>query len=141
MSSAENKALLQNIFAEMAKGNARPFVDAMADDFAWTVTGTTAWSRTYQGKKVVLEELLGGLRERLEPPIVTIAQRFIADGDIVAVEARGKNRTKEGVPYENKYCFVFRVADGKLRELTEYMDTEMVTRVFGGQTGASAAAR
>ena len=54
MTTAENKALLQNIFAELAKGNPRPFVDAMADDFAWTVTGTTAWSKTYRGKKVVV---------------------------------------------------------------------------------------
>ena len=90
MTTAENKALLQNIFAELAKGNARPFVDGMADDFAWTITGMTAWSKTYRGKKVVVEELLGALRERLEPPIVTIAQRFIADGDFVAVEACGK---------------------------------------------------
>ena len=141
MTTAENKALLQSIFAELAKGNPRPFVDAMADDFAWTVTGTTAWSKTYQGKKVVVEELLGTLRVRLEPPIVTVGQRFIADGEFVAVEARGKNRTREGVPYENKYCFVFRVADGKLRELTEYLDTELVQRAFGGQAGASATAR
>lgn len=141
MTTAENKALLQNIFAELAKGNPRPLVDAMANDFAWTITGTTAWSKTYQGKKVVVEELLGTLRERLEPPIVTIGQRYIADGEFVAVEARGKNRTKEGVPYENKYCFVFRVTDGKLRELTEYLDTELVTRALGGQAGASATAR
>jgi uncharacterized protein len=120
---------------------ARPFVDAMADDFAWTVTGATAWSKTYQGKKVVVEELLGTLREWLEPPIVIIGQRFIADGEFVAVEARGTNRTKEGMPYENKYCFVFRVADRTLRELTEYLDTELVTRAFGGQAGASATAR
>ena len=98
MTTAENKALLQNIFAELAKGNPQPFVDAMADDFSWTITGTTAWSKTYRGKKVVVEELLGTLREWLEPPIVTIGQRFIADGDFVAVEACGKNRTREGVP-------------------------------------------
>ena len=30
----------------------------------------------------------------------------------------------------NTYCHVFRVADGKIREVTEYMDTELVTAVF-----------
>jgi ketosteroid isomerase-like protein len=63
--------------------------------------------------------------------ITTIAHRFIAEGDHVVVEARGSNVTKAGVPYNNTYCFVFRLAGGKLAELTEYMDTELVTAVLG----------
>jgi len=129
----ENKQLMQNVFSELAKGNSRPFVDCMADDFKWTVTGTTKYSKTYAGKQTVIEELLGELRRRLAPPIVLEASRFIADGDYVVVEARGRNTTKEGVPYNNAYCFVFRIADGKLRELTEYMDTELVSAVFTDQ--------
>ena len=130
MAAGENKKLMQGIFAELAKGNSRPFVDSMADDFSWTVTGTTQWSRKYDGKRAVTEELLGELRTKLAPPIVIEASRYIADGDFVAVEARGKNTTKEGIPYNNVYCFVFRLADGKLKELTEYMDTELVTTAF-----------
>jgi ketosteroid isomerase-like protein len=34
---------------------------------------------------------------------------------------------KGGLPYCNTYCFVFRLADGKLAEVTEYMDSELVT--------------
>lgn len=33
MGTIENKQLLHDIFAETAKGNSRPLVDAMADDF------------------------------------------------------------------------------------------------------------
>jgi hypothetical protein len=33
MSSIENKQLMQQVFAELAKGNGKPFVDSMADDF------------------------------------------------------------------------------------------------------------
>jgi ketosteroid isomerase-like protein len=41
MGASENKQLMQHIFAELSKGNSKPFVDNMADDFRWTVTGTT----------------------------------------------------------------------------------------------------
>ena len=99
----------------------------MADNFSWTVTGTTKWSRKYAGKQVVLSELFGRLRTKLNVPITTIAQRFIADGDYVAVQARGQNTTLDGKPYNNAYCFVFRLSDGKLQEVTEYLDTELVT--------------
>jgi ketosteroid isomerase-like protein len=71
------------------------------------------------------------LRAKIEGRVKTRAQRIIADGDFVAVEARGDNVTKAGVPYCNTYCFVFRLEDGKLKEVTEYQDTELATRALG----------
>ncbi len=131
MSITENKQLLERIFAELAQGNPRPFVEAMADDFSWTVTGNTKWSKTYAGKAAVLGELFGALNSRVDGRIRTIPDRFIADGDYVAVEAHGDNRTRSGKAYNNRYCFVFRVGEGKLREVTEYLDTELVTSALG----------
>lgn len=114
---------MQQIFAEMAKGNSRPLVESMADDFSWTVSGTTQWSRTYAGKQAVLNELFATLRSSMAGRITTIAHRFIAEDDLVVVEARGRNTTTSGKPYNNSYCFVFRVANDKLKEVTEYLDT------------------
>jgi ketosteroid isomerase-like protein len=131
MSAAENKQLMQQIFAELAQGNARPLVEAMADDFRWHVAGTGTWAHTFEGKQAVIQELFGVLRERIEGNVKTIPQRFIADEDFVVVEARGNNVTKSGVPYNNTYCFVFRLADSKLQEVTEYMDTELCTAALG----------
>ena len=131
MSASENKQLMQHIFAELSKGNSEPFVESMSDDFRWTVTGSTKWSKTYDGKQAVLSELFGMLRSKIGGRIRTSAHRFIAEGDHVVVEARGNNITKKGRPYNNTYCFVFRIAEGKVKELTEYMDTELVTAALG----------
>jgi len=131
MGAAENKKLMQAIFAGLAQGDPKLFVDSMDERFAWTVTGQTKWSKTYQGKETVLNELFGGLRERIEGRIRTTARRFIAEDDVVVVEARGNNMTKKGTPYNNQYCFVFRLGEGKLQELTEYLDTELVTEALG----------
>jgi ketosteroid isomerase-like protein len=131
MTTLENKQLVQNIFAELAQGNPKPLFDSMAEDFRWIVSGNTKWSRAYEGKQAVLKELLGPLRAMIVDKIRTNAQRFIADGDLVVVEARGSNNTKTGLPYNNTYCFVIRLGEGKLREITEYMDTELVTAVLG----------
>ena len=127
MGARENKQLMQHIFEELSKGNSEPFVASMADDFRWTVTGTTKWSRTYQGKQTILKELLGPLRARINGRITTTAHRLIAEDDFVVVEARGSNTTISGVPYNNNYCFVFRLSDNRLKEVTEYCDTELVT--------------
>jgi len=126
MSAAENKQLLQHIFDELAQGNSRLLVESMADDFCWTVTGSTRWSKTYEGKQAVIGELFGTLRSRMADRIRTRAERFIAEDDLVVIEARGNNTTRSGKPYNNTYCFVFRLANGKLQEVTEYMDTLLV---------------
>jgi ketosteroid isomerase-like protein len=130
MSATENKQLLQYIFAQLSQGNSKPFVDSMADNFRWIVTGHTRWSRTYDGKQCVLTELFGALRSRIAGNITTTAHRFIAEDDFVVVEAQGSNTTKAGTPYDNTYCFVFRTSEGKLHEVTEYLDTELVTEVL-----------
>jgi uncharacterized protein len=131
MGSAENKELMRHICDELAKGNSGPFLESMADDFSWTVTGTTKWSRTYEGKQVVLTQLLGPLSSQFASKYTNIADRFIAEGDYVVVECRGQVRTKTGKPYNNTYCWVCRFGEGKLRQLTEYMDTLLVSETFG----------
>ena len=138
MLGTNNKKLMQNIFSELSKGNSQPFVENMAEEFSWTITGTTKWSRRYDGRQVVIDELFGALRDRLVPPIVVDAWNFIADGDYVAVEARGKNTTKDGFTYNNVYCYVFRLANGKLLAMTEYLDTELVTTALGSPSWAVA---
>ena len=127
VSAAENKQLMQDIFSELAKGNRQPFRDAMADDFCWTIAGSTAWSGTYRGKQTVLTDLFAPLFAQFADEYTNAADRFIAEDDHVVVQCRGRVTTKSGTPYNNTYCYVCRLDDGKLRELTEYLDTELVT--------------
>jgi uncharacterized protein len=131
MSAIQNKQLLEHIFGELAQGNSAPFVESMADDLRWTVMGRTKWSRTFEGKQSVLKDLFAPLRARIADRIRTVPQRIIAEGDHVVVEARGNNTTKTGLPYNNAYCFVIRITEGKVREIREYMDTELVTSALG----------
>jgi ketosteroid isomerase-like protein len=64
---------------------------------------------------------------------IDIAFRGVyADGNTVIVEERMRAALPGGKPYENDYCFVFTVADGRIREVREYMDTRKGWRmVFG----------
>jgi ketosteroid isomerase-like protein len=130
MGAAEHKQLLEAAFAEMATGNGQPFMDALADDVRWTVIGSSPWSRTYSGKREVLEELMRPLFSQFADQYKARAIRVIAEGDVVVVEARGQVNTKSGRPYNQTYCYVFRLADGQVRELTEYLDTELVNQAL-----------
>lgn len=129
--STPPKQLLQHAFDALATGDGLPFIDLMSDDFIWTIPGNATWSGTWRGKKAVREELLAPLFARFAGRYTNRAIRFIAEGDLVAVECRGKVMTISGKPYDNTYCYVCRFAGGKLRELTEYMDTELAASALG----------
>jgi len=124
------KQLLQTIFAGLARGDSRAFVDSLADDFCWTLTGTTKWSGTYRGKEAVMRDLMRPLFANFETRYTNTAQRFIAEGDWVVVECRGEVQTQRGQRYDNQYCWVCRVEEGKLKEVIEYMDTALVAAVL-----------
>jgi len=125
--TAANRQRMQEVMAELDKGNGQAFVDAMADDFCWTLQGSTPWSRTYRGKHTVVTELLRPLFAQFATPYVSTTQRVMADGDMVVIEFRGKVTTRAGKAYNNRYCYVCRMEGGQMKELTEYFDTALVS--------------
>ena len=138
MGAAENKQLVQHIYSELSKGNSKPFVEAMAEDVRWIMMGTTKWSRTYEGKQAVLAELLAPLRAQFAGQYTASATRLIAEGDLVVAEVRGRVTTKAGKPYNNAYCFIFEIAEGKVKEMTEYLDTDLVNAALAEPAAADA---
>ncbi len=129
MSAIENKKLLADIFEQMSLGHARALSDAMADDFRWIFPGDWSWAGIWEPKSVVLEQLLRPLMAQFTEYRNT-AETIIAEGDRVVVQARGQGVTTRGETYDQTYCFVFRVSEGKLREVVEYCNTALVERVL-----------
>jgi len=131
MSAADNKRLIETIFAKIAAGDRAAFIDSLADDVTMRVTGQNSWSKTFRGKDALLRDLYGYLGTLLAEGRRTVPQRLIADGDQVVVEAVGEMRTKAGVPYNNDYCLIYRLRDGKIVEIREYLDSALCERVLG----------
>ncbi|MGW0474372.1 hypothetical protein [Streptomyces coeruleorubidus] len=57
MGETENTRLMQRIFAGLAEEDGRPLAESLADEFTWTIIGTTIWSGSHEGKQTVLNEL------------------------------------------------------------------------------------
>ena len=133
MSAMQHKKLMQDIFAELSRGNSQPFLEAMAEDMKWIWMGSGQWSHTFDGKEAIIHDLWGAVSKTLVPPFKVIARHIIADEDQVVIESTGQNRTPDGKEYQNKYCWVCQFRDGKICELREYMDTELVTSTFRAQ--------
>ena len=131
MSAADNKKLVQQIFADSAARSGTTFADNLAEDASWIVTGQYSWSHEFRGRDAIQNGLMGHFRSFFAERPRTLAFNFIADGDYVAVEARGDNVTKAGLRYDNQYCLVFRIENGKIKQIKEYCDSTLVERVLG----------
>jgi uncharacterized protein len=130
MDPEANKRLVKEIFAELARGNGAALRDAMADDFTWTFPGSWSWSGTWGPKQVVLDDLIGKLFAQFAGRYEAQADLILADEDRVVVQAHGRVTTKRGDAYHNTYCYIFRLADGRLTEVIEHCDTALVERVL-----------
>lgn len=129
MGAAENKEVVRKMGE--AKG-LDAMLATMADDIRWTIIGSTKWSRTMNGKKEIVDKLLHPIFAEMESMGTSTTDNVIAEGDYVVVQSHAAGRkTKTGKPYNNTYCNVFKVVDGKIKEITEYLDTELVTAAFG----------
>lgn len=129
MGVAENKEVVRSMGA--AKG-LDAMLATMHDDVRWTIIGNTKWSGTMNGKTEIINRLLKPIFAELETPGSNTVDNVIGEGDFVVVQQHASGRTtKSGKPYNNTYCLVFKVTGGKIQEITEYCDTELITSAFG----------
>ena len=131
MSTEANKKLVQQVYADSASRSGTTFADHLADDASWVVTGQYSWSHEFKGRDAIQNGLMGHFRSFFAERPRSVAFNFIAEGDYVVVEARGDNVTRAGLRYDNQYCMVFRIENGKIRQIKEYCDSTLVERVLG----------
>ena len=124
-----NKDAARRFVEGMGRDFARAIDEAMAEDCRIVTQGTTAISGV-RGKAEALEAvaLVGQIFPGKLPTTIHV---MIAEGDTVAIQAESHAVHVSGRPYNNKYAFWMRFRDGKLIEMIEYLDTELVTEFFG----------
>jgi ketosteroid isomerase-like protein len=131
MSALENKNLVKRVYADAASRSGTTFADSLAPDARWIVTGQYSWSHEFRGRDAILSGLMGHFRSFFAERPRTVAFNFIAENDFVVVESRGDNLTKSGERYDNQYCMIYRIENGKIKQIKEYCDSALVERVLG----------
>jgi ketosteroid isomerase-like protein len=126
-----NKQIIQAFYDSGNRGDLGGCLALLADDVRWTNIGATRFSGTYDGKEALVEGLLGPVFGQLKAGIHSSIGNVVAEDEYVVVESCGTAELTDGRPYNNIYCHVFRVRDGKITEVREYFDTQLASDVFG----------
>jgi uncharacterized protein len=131
MDGDDTRALIAAVFeAWAAQGDTAPFVDALADDLTWTVTGTSPIAGTYTTKQEYIAGVLVPLSERLVAIPTLRVVRLLVDGEWAAVHLEGRGSGKRGENYDMEYCWFIQVGDGKIRRVIGFYDTTKVGALF-----------
>lgn len=131
MSLDSNKQIVRDYFQAFSGGDLAKAMSLTSDDFAWTITGTTPVSGTFTGRAEI-ETLLAKIGEAIdfEQEVSLRIEALVAEGDQVVAHVTGKTTAKSGKPYNNTYCHVFTVNEGKIRSDLEFLDTALVDELM-----------
>ena len=110
-------------------GDAEGFLALIDDDVRFWMNGTHLFSGSVEGKAAFLD-LVGRVNAGLGEPIRLEVLNAIPAGEWAVIETQGTATTAAGAPYHNRYCMLWRVADGKIVELKEYNDSALVAASF-----------
>lgn len=127
-----NKALVARFFETFSSGDVPAIIGAMAPDGSWWVSGKLdgmSGSYTAAGLAPLLEGANAGYKAgalRITP------SGMIAEGDKVAVEAKGYAELLDGRKYDCQYHFLITIRGGKVADVREYMDTLHAKEIFFG---------
>ncbi len=128
----QNKKRVESFFAALSRGDVDAIVSAYAEDGQVWTAGNTLISGS--SPKEEIRAAAGGIFEAFPEGLRFTIKACTAEGERVAVEAESDGQHISGQRYHNLYHFLFIFREGKILQLKEYMDTEMVTRVLlGGQ--------
>jgi hypothetical protein len=129
MGIEENKAVVREYFRRIQVGDPG-LAELLTEDVTWWVPQSSELGGTHRGRPAVLE-LMGKGVELYQPPLAAVVEEMVAERDWVCVQLVVEAKTAAGLPYRNDYHFAFRIRDGRIAAVREYLDTKYASeRLF-----------
>jgi hypothetical protein len=123
-------AYVHQIFKYLESGDGKGFFDHVADDVDWTVEGTHPLAGHYHTKAEFLAHTFEKLAKVLPQGAQLHLERALVSGEWAVVELRSDATAKNGLRFNNRYCWVCRFVNGMVVEVRAYLDSALVARLF-----------
>lgn len=128
----QNKTIVRDFIEVIGRGDVEAIRNAYTEDGYCQTMGNTLISGKFSRDQVAMAA--GRIFEAFPAGVQFEIVNMTAEEDRVAVEAISHGDHVSGAHYSNHYHFFFRLRDGRIAELREFMDTELVTDILcGGQ--------
>jgi hypothetical protein len=121
---------VRTIFAGLEHGDGAAFFEHVADDVDWTVMGSHPLAGRHRSKTAFREATFARLAKVLPEGAQLKVARLLHTANWVVAELESGARARNGMKYDNRYCWLCRFDGGRIVEVRAYLDSAMVQRLF-----------
>ena len=121
---------VREIFKGLETGDGVAFFEHVADNVDWIVEGTHPLAGHYLSKKAFIEGTFAKLDQVLPQGAQLQMENLIVKDDQAVVELHSLATAKNGMRFDNRYCWVDCFRDNVIVRVRAYLDSAMVARLF-----------
>ena len=121
---------VREIFKGLENGDGAAFFEHVADNVDWIVEGTHPLAGHYFSKKAFIEGTFTKLSQVLPNGAQLHVEDLLVKDNEAVVELHSLATAKNGLRFDNRYCWVVYFRDGVIVRVRAYLDSAMVARLF-----------
>jgi ketosteroid isomerase-like protein len=121
---------VREIFKGLENGDGAAFFERVADNVDWTVMGTHPLAGHYRSKKDFIAGTFAKLGQVLPQGAQLHVEHLIVKDDEAVVELQSLATAKNGMRFDNRYCWIVYFKDAVIVRIRAYIDSAMVARLF-----------
>jgi len=121
---------VRKIFSGLEHGDGAAFFEHVADDVDWIVMGTHPLAGHYKSKSDFIAGTFAKLGKVLPDGAQLHVEHLLVADDQAVVELHSEATAKNGMRFDNRYCWVVYFRDNIIVRVRAYLDSTMVSRLF-----------
>lgn len=121
---------VRSIFAGLERGDGDAFFEHVADEVDWTVMGTHPLAGHYPSKAAFQAGTFSKLGKVLPDGAQLRVVNVITAGDMAVVELVSNATARNGMRFDNRYCWIVRFEGELIVEVRAYLDSAKVAELF-----------
>ena len=121
---------VRKIFKGLEQGDGAGFFEHVDDKVDWIVEGTHPLAGHYKSKSDFVAGTFAKLAEVLPRGAQLVVEHLLVKNDQAVVELHSVATAKNGLRFDNRYCWVCRFANDTIVEVRAYLDSALVARLF-----------
>jgi Ketosteroid isomerase-related protein len=127
---AVSEAYVREVFSGLENGAGAAFFEHVDDDVDWTVEGTHPLAGRYRSKAAFIAGTFDKLNKVLPHGAQLHIQNLLVKDDWAVVELQSLAIAKNGLRFDNRYCWVVHFDGAAIDLVRAYLDSEIVARLF-----------
>jgi hypothetical protein len=121
---------VREIFKGLEEGDGASFFVHVDDKVDWIVEGTHPLAGHYHSKATFIKGTFEKLSKVLPKGAQLHIENLLVGGDAAVVELHSLATAKNGLRFDNRYCWIVYFENDVIVRVRAYLDSAMVARLF-----------